>query len=211
MYHVTTTSGFGRIALLAGAAVLALSSAAIAQIETVTVTAEKRAEPLQDVPVSVSAISSQALLRSNITGISELQQLSPSITFSDSANTRGQGINIRGIGTQNFSDGVEPSVSTVVDGVVLGRQAMSVFDLVDIDRVEVLRGPQGTLFGKNSSAGVLSIITKAPTADPEFMMGASYGSLNQVKLKASANGAVTDDVDARVSGYFMRRDGTGTN
>ena len=211
MSHVITKSGFGRIALLAGAAVLALSSAATAQIETVTVTAEKRAEPLQDVPVSVSAISSQSLERSNINGVAELQQLSPSITFSDSANSRGQGLNVRGIGTQNFSDGVEPSVSTVIDGVVLGRQAMSIFDLVDIDQIEILRGPQGTLFGKNSSAGVLNIITKKPTSDPEFMFGASYGSLNEVKLKASANGAVADDLDARVSGYFIRRDGTGTN
>ena len=97
------------------------------------------------------------------------------------------------------------------DGVVLGRQAMSIFDLVDIDQIEILRGPQGTLFGKNSSAGVLNIITKKPTSDPEFMFGASYGSLNEVKLKASANGAVADDLDARVSGYFIRRDGTGTN
>jgi iron complex outermembrane receptor protein len=200
-----------RMVLLAGAAAAVISSPAAAQIETVTVTAEKRAEPLQDVPLSVSAIGSMALERSNINGIAELQQLSPSITFSDSANSRGQGLNIRGIGTQNFSDGVEPSVSTVVDGVVLGRQAMSIFDLVDIDQVEILRGPQGTLFGKNSSAGVLNIITKKPTADPEFMFGASYGSLNEVKLKGSANGAVTDDVSARLSGYFIRRDGTGTN
>ncbi|HEY4123921.1 MAG TPA: TonB-dependent receptor [Rhizomicrobium sp.] len=206
-----TKSGLARAALMAGAAIVGLSAQAQAQIETVTVTAEKRSEPLQDVPIAVTAISSQMLERSNINGVSELQQLSPSITFSDSANSRGQGLNIRGVGTQNFSDGVEPSVSTVVDGVVLGRQAMSVFDLVDIDHVEVLNGPQGTLFGKNSSAGVLNIVTKKPTADPEFMAGVSYGSLNEVKLKASANGAISDDVDARVSGYFTRRDGTGTN
>jgi iron complex outermembrane receptor protein len=211
MQHLTSASRHIRMILLAGAAAAVLASPVAAQIETVTVTAEKRAEPLQDVPLSVSAISSQSLERSNINGIAELQQLSPSITFSDSANSRGQGLNIRGIGTQNFSDGVEPSVSTVVDGVVLGRQAMSIFDLVDIDQVEILRGPQGTLFGKNSSAGVLNIITKKPTADPAFMLGASYGSLNEVKLKGSANGAVTDNVDARLSGYFIRRDGTGTN
>jgi iron complex outermembrane receptor protein len=202
-----------RLALMAGASWLVLSSLpAMAQIETVVVTAEKRAEPLQNVPVSVAVVGSQALQRTDINSVSELQVLVPSITFSDSANSRGQGLNVRGIGTQNFSDGVEPSVSTVVDGVVLGRQAMSIFDLVGIDRVEVLRGPQGMLFGKNSSAGVLNIVTRKPdTNGDEFFGSATYSTLNEVKLQGSANLAFSDDAAANLTGYYLNRDGTGKN
>ncbi len=198
--------------LLASIAISAYAIApASAKIETIIVTAEKRSQNLQTVPASVSVISNLQMKRSDINSISELQQLAPSITFSDGPNARGQGINIRGIGTQNFSDGVEPSVSTVVDGVVLGRQAMSVFDLMGIKRIEVLRGPQGTLFGKNASAGVVNIITKQPSNRNSLDAQLSYASLNEVKAQASANVALAHNLDALITGYSVTRDGTGTN
>src|SRR3546814_11832626 len=117
--------------------------------DEIVVTAQKREQNLQNVPVSVSVLSASALSDNRVSGLEQLSQVSPSIGFTNSANTRGQGLSIRGIGTLNFSDGVEPSVSTVIDGVVIGRSAASFFDFNDIERIEVLRGPPGTLFGKN--------------------------------------------------------------
>ncbi|KAK0359239.1 hypothetical protein LTR94_032103, partial [Friedmanniomyces endolithicus] len=145
----------------------------------IVVTAQKREQSLQKVPVSVAVLSSTVLADNRISGLEQLSQVSPSINFTNSANTRGQGLSIRGIGTLNFSDGVEPSVSTVVDGVVIGRSAASFFDFNDIERIEVLRGPQGTLFGKNSSAGALNVVTGKPDLDTSSLSAsASYGTFN---------------------------------
>ena len=201
-----------RVIFLTGVALAASGvMSAQAAIETVVVTAEKRPENIQAVPAAVSVISAQELGRNDISGVDELQQLAPSLTFTDSPNSRGDGFNIRGIGTQNFSDGVEPSVSTVVDGVVLGRQAMSVFDLMGIQRIEVLRGPQGTLFGKNASAGVINIVTKQPSDHNYADAQVSYGSLNEVKLAGDANVVLTHNLYALITGYSITRDGTGVN
>jgi iron complex outermembrane recepter protein len=175
----------------------------------IVVTAQKREQSLQDVPISVNVLTGDSLEANRISSVEELQQLSPSLSFTNSANSRGQGLSIRGIGTLNFSDGVEPSVSTVIDGVVIGRQAQSVFDLIDIERVEVLRGPQGTLFGKNASAGVISIVTQRPsTTEAEFAGSVSYAELNEVKIRGSASAPiVADKVAARMTGYYIKRDG----
>jgi iron complex outermembrane receptor protein len=178
----------------------------------IVVTAQKRTERLQDVPVSVAVVSASRLQQAHITSVEGLTELSPSLSFTDSANTRGQGLTIRGVGTLSFSDGVEPDVSTVIDGVVLGRQAMTVFDLIDVDQVEVLRGPQGTLFGKNSSAGVLSITTAAPSNTFGGQYSATYETLNEVKLQGSVTGPIVNDVlDGRLTGYYTHGDGWITN
>jgi len=205
---------------LAGASILSLCAAfapaaqaqdAVTALEEVVVTAQKRTERLQDVPLSVAVVSGSALERMHVSSPDELPMISPNVSFTASANTRGQGLSVRGVGTLNFSDGVEPSVSTVVDGVVLGRQAMSVFELIDIERVEILRGPQGTLFGKNSSAGVLNIVTEAPRSSFGGKLEASYASLNEVKLRGSVSGPLSDNVSARLTGYYTSRDGFVTN
>ena len=127
------------------------------RLQRIVVTSRKIEESLADAPVSVLAVSGDALSASNITEIDDLTLLAPGLTLADSANSRGRGPQIRGIGTTQFGDGVEASVATYVDGVVLGRQAMGINDLIDVERIEVLRGPQGTLFGKNASAGVVNI------------------------------------------------------
>ncbi len=175
----------------------------------IIVTAQKREQSLQDVPVSVNVLSGEALETNRISSIEELQVLTPSLSFTNSANSRGQGLSVRGIGTLNFSDGVEPSVSTVIDGVVIGRQAQSVFDLIDIERVEVLRGPQGTLFGKNASAGVISIVTQRPSLnDAELAGSVSYAELDEVKVRASASAPIiADTLAARLTGYYIKRNG----
>ncbi|HWW59407.1 MAG TPA: TonB-dependent receptor [Sphingopyxis sp.] len=181
--------------------------------DEIVVTAQKREQNLQKVPVSVSVLSSSVLADNRVSGLEQLAQVSPSIGFTNSANTRGQGLSIRGIGTLNFSDGVEPSVSTVIDGVVIGRSAASFFEFNDIERIEVLRGPQGTLFGKNSSAGALNVVTGKPDLNESSLEAtASYGTFDDVRLKATGS-LVLDQGRAalRISGFRSKADGIITN
>ncbi len=208
--------GRTRAGLLAGAGIASLafagSAGAQAATETavgeVVVTAQKRTESLQDVPLSIDVLGAERLQQARVSSVEELPLIAPSLSFTNSSNTRGQGLSVRGVGTINFSDGVEPSVSTVVDGVVLGRQAMSVFELIDIDRVEVLRGPQGTLFGKNASAGVLNIVTARPSNTFGGVASLSYATLDERKLRGSVTGPLIDGVLAgRLTGYVVKRDG----
>ncbi len=131
-------------------------------LEEIVVTAQKREQGYTDVPVAVSTVGADAIDSGKLDNFQDLVQLSPSITFAPSQDMRGSGVLIRGLGTTAFQVSVEPTVSTVVDGVVLGRTGSFLSSLTDIERVEVLRGPQGTLFGKNASAGVVNVVTKAP-------------------------------------------------
>ena len=170
---ITSIRGFGmkNILLCTAAATAQLTPvAAIAQettgkndIPEIVVTAQKRTERLQDVPVAVSAVTGDALQAANFVSLTDIRFLAPAVKFSDSNTTRGQGFQVRGIGTSTFAEGIEQSVGVVVDGVALGRPGMSVGDLVDVERVEVLRGPQGMLFGKNASAGLITVTTRNPT------------------------------------------------
>lgn len=174
----------------------------------VVVTAQKRSERLQDVPVSVAVVSNSRLEQQHITSLEDLTLVSPSVSFNDSNNSRGQGLSIRGVGTLSYSDGVEPSVSTVVDGVVLGRQTSTIFDLIDIDHVEILRGPQGTLFGKNSSAGVINIVTQRPSDSFGGAYSASYGELGETKLQGTVTGPiVAGKLDGRLTAYYDANNG----
>ena len=114
----------------------------------IIVTAQKREERLRDVPLAVSAVSGSTLQAQQITTATDLRLISPCLNFTPSANARGEGFAIRGVGTAIFSDTVEQSVGVVVDGVVVGRSGQATGDLLDLERVEILRGPQGMLFGK---------------------------------------------------------------
>lgn len=188
------------------------------RLQRIIVTSRKIEESLADAPVSVLAVSGDALSASNITEIDDLTLLAPGLTLADSANSRGRGPQIRGIGTTQFGDGVEASVATYVDGVVLGRQAMGINDLIDVERIEVLRGPQGTLFGKNASAGVINIVTKRPSLDKFGFDGSvsianqSEDDANEVKLAASVTGPLIADVlGVRLTAYDNDRDGHYTN
>lgn len=199
-------SGFAMLVTAGGA--LAQTTAEPARIEEVVVTAQKRSESLQDVPVSVAVISGARLEQQQISSVENLPLVSPSLAFNDANSSRGQGLSIRGVGTLSFSDGVEPSVSTVIDGVVLGRQAMSVFDLIDIDRVEVLRGPQGTLFGKNASAGVLSIVTQRPSNQFGGAYGVTLTDQGERKVRGTVTGPLVDGkLAGRLTAYYSGFDG----
>ncbi len=128
----------------------------------IIVTAQKREENLQKVPAAISVVSAAQLEQRGVVNLTSLQQLVPSLNFKDSATTLDSSVFLRGVGTINFSIAAEPSVGFVVDGVTYARSGEAFGDLYDIERVEVLRGPQGTLFGKNASAGVINVVTKRP-------------------------------------------------
>lgn len=173
----------------------------------IVVTAQKRVERLQDVPIAVSAVSGEQLETLNINDPRDLRYVAPSLNFSNSANVRGEGFTIRGVGTAVFADTVEQSVGTVIDGVPLARAGQAVADLIDIERVEVLRGPQGMLFGKNASAGVISITTKAPQFENSFEGRLSYATYDEIKVNAVGNLQLAGNAAIRVAYSQTKRDG----
>jgi iron complex outermembrane receptor protein len=175
----------------------------------IVVTAQRRSERLRDVPLAVSAYTGNALRDQQITTLTDLRQVNPSLNFTPSANARGEGFAIRGVGTAIFSDTVEQSVGVVLDGVVLGRSGQATSDLLDIDRVEVLRGPQGLLFGKNASAGVIAITTRRPQFDATTLdLFTSYGTLNEVRASAIGNAPLGSKAALRLAVGHQSADGT---
>lgn len=176
-------------------------------LEEIVVTAQKRTQAYVDVPVSVATFSGEILDLANTDNFQDLVQVAPSLTHTQSGGMRGDGILIRGVGTTAFQSGVEPTVSTVVDGVVLGRTGSFLSDLVDIERVEILRGPQGTLFGKNASAGVVNVITKRPTDETEGMIRVSATDDDQQTVEALISGGLSDNVRGRLSAFWKDFDG----
>ncbi|NND68381.1 MAG: TonB-dependent receptor plug domain-containing protein, partial [Halioglobus sp.] len=162
--HPSTRVLAGIIAAVTGATALPLA-AAPGPLEVLVVTAQKREENLQDVAVGVTLLSGKALANAHLRNAEELARLVPTLNVQASSSPATASFNIRGIGTQAFSTAVEPSVLTMLDGVTMGRSGMAFIDLVDIERVEVLRGPQGTLYGKNASGGVIHMITRDPTPE----------------------------------------------
>ena len=180
-------------------------------IETITVTSQKRIERLSEVPLAVSVLNSEQIGVSFSNRFEDLQQLVPSLSFKKGTTSRNSAITIRGIGTISFSIAAEPSVSTVVDGVVLGRSGQAFIDLYDLDRIEILRGPQGTLFGKNASAGVVNITTKRPSSETESMIELSMFQNNEYRIKAKVQGEIHDDVTASFVAFKSSYDGNLSN
>ena len=175
--------------------------------ETITVTAQKRVENLNEVPVAVSVLREDQINSAFAANIEGLQALVPSVSFRKGNTTRNSAITIRGVGTISFSVAAEPSVSTVVDGVVLGRSGQAFVDLYDLERIEVLRGPQGTLFGKNASAGVVNITTKRPSDEFEGTLEASLFQDNEYRLKTSVSGPLNDNVSGSLTLLKSQFDG----
>lgn len=173
----------------------------------IVVTAQKRSESLQSVPLAVSVISGEALADSNRPSLEGASQLVPSLNFQKSGSTLNQTIFLRGVGTATFSIAGEPSVSTVVDGVVYARSGEAFADTIDVAQIEVLRGPQGTLFGKNASAGVVNITTQMPKFEFGGSAEASYFDRNEVRLKGSVNLPLGQDTAVRVTGIYGNYDG----
>jgi len=191
---------FGRNSVSAFAVLMMLGSAsAFAQdgdgyLDEIIVTAQKKPETLQEVPVALSVLSGDAIENAHATNNFEsLQTLIPSVSIRKGSTNANSAITVRGIGTISFSDAAEPSVATVVDGVVLGRSGQAFGDLYDIERIEVLRGPQGTLFGKNASAGVVNIVTKGPnTEEWGGYVSASVFEDEEYQVKGRISGPISD-------------------
>ena len=177
----------------------------------IVVTATKRERTLQDVPVAVSVTTAQTIERAQIRDITDLSSVVPSLKVSQSQSQFATSYSVRGFGTSGNNIGLEPSVAVFVDGVYRSRAIAQISDLPDIQRVEVLRGPQSTLFGKNASAGVISIVTKKPAFDFGGSLEASYGNYNAFVAKGYLTGPITDTVAASLAGGYNRRDGYLTN
>ena len=194
--------------VLAQTAAPATAATAEESLEII-VTAQKRSERLQDVPLAVSVISGDALARQGALSLEGAQYLVPSLNFRKSGTTINQSLYIRGVGTATFSIAGEPSVSTVLDGVVLSRAGEAFSDLVDIERIEVLRGPQGTLFGKNSSAGVVNIVSKRPgdTMGGFAEGGIYFGAGTEYRVRGGIDLPLSDRVRSRVTGFYGNYDG----
>jgi iron complex outermembrane receptor protein len=180
-------------------------------IEEIIVTAQKVAENVQDVPIAITALTGDRLEQSGTTSLEGLTQLVPSVTFRKGTTSANSAIVMRGVGTITFSVAAEPSVSTVVDGVVLSRSGQAFMDLVDAERLEVLRGPQGTLFGKNASAGLVNIVSKGGTDSLEAEARADYYEGDEYRLRGSLSGPLAPDLSARVTGFYGSYDGNITN
>jgi iron complex outermembrane receptor protein len=184
------------------------SDAATDGVEII-VTAQKRSERLQDVPLAVSVVSGDRLAAQGALNLEGAQYLVPSLNFRKSGTTINQSLYLRGVGTATFSIAGEPSVSTVLDGVVLARAGEAFSDLVDIERIEVLRGPQGTLFGKNASAGVVNIVSKRPG---DRLGGYAEGSVffdngTEYRVRGAIDLPLGDNVRTRTTGFWGQYDG----
>ncbi|MES1203529.1 MAG: TonB-dependent receptor plug domain-containing protein [Pseudomonadota bacterium] len=180
-----------------------------AQSDDVVVTARRVAENLQDVPIPVSVIGGALLADSGTANVLKLKELVPTLQIF-SSNPRNTAINIRGLGTTFglTNDGVDIGVGLYVDGVFWPRAAQATLDFIDVERIEVLRGPQGTLYGKNTTSGAINITTKKPSFTPETSVELSYGDYGYINAKATTTGPlIGDKVAGRLSFSGSQRDG----
>jgi iron complex outermembrane receptor protein len=183
-----------------------------ASAPSVTVSATRRNASLQSVPVAVTVLDGDALNNANRTSIDTIVQEVPSVTFRQQGGNKDSTIFVRGIGTISTSPGVEPTVSTVIDGVVYARPGQATLDLLDIEHIEILRGPQGTLFGKNASSGVLNVIGRKSTQETAGFVDASWYEGNEKRVRAGVSGAIQPGVvSASVTGLYADYDGNINN
>lgn len=173
----------------------------------IVVTAQGRAQALADVPVAVSAVNAESLALSGANDIRQLNQLAPSLLVSSTGSEANGSARIRGIGTVGDNPGLESSVVTFIDGVYRSRSGIGLNELGEIERIEVLRGPQGTLGGRNSSAGLISIVSKRPEFEFGGTAEATYGNYDFIRLAGGLTGPITETIAARVDGVFVKRDG----
>jgi len=181
-------------------------------MDEIIVTATKREERLQDVPISLSAFDKDFIEDVGIKGLTELEDYTPSLSIKTGTGSRATAIRIRGIGSPGSNSGIDPSVGTFIDGVYQGRAGMSLVDLVDIDRVEVLRGPQGTLYGKNTAAGAINILTNKPSSEKEAELELTYANDDRKDIRGMLNIPLGDSGHAlRATGFLAKGDGLYTN
>jgi iron complex outermembrane receptor protein len=176
--------------------------------EAVVVTARRVEETVQEVPIPVSVVAGNLMADAGAFNVNRLKEMIPTVQFY-STNPRNSSINVRGLGAPFglTNDGIEPGVGLYIDGVFYSRPASATLDFLDVERVEVLRGPQGTLFGKNTTAGAINVTTKKPTFSRETDVELNYGNVGFVQGKASISGALADKIAGRLSFSGTTREG----
>ena len=175
--------------------------------DAIVVTAQGRSQLLSDVPVAISAVNAETLQNSGANDIRQLNQVAPSLLVSSTGSEANGSARIRGIGTVGDNPGLESSVPVFIDGVYRSRSGIGLNELGEIDRVEVQRGPQGTLGGRNSSAGLISIYSKRPRFEFGANGEATYGNYDFLRFTGSVTGPITDTIAARLDGVYVKRDG----
>lgn len=196
--------------LLAASAMTAISTASFAQdADEIIVTATKRATSVQDVPISVTVVNPAQLENQGIASIKDLASVASGFNIQSSqTETQGTSIRIRGVGTTGNNIGLESAVGVFIDGVYQSRPGVALGELTDVESLELLRGPQGTLFGRNTSAGALNIRTKKPDFDGfSGFADFTYGNFDLINVQAGANFTASEDLAFRVNGAYRERDG----
>lgn len=177
----------------------------------IIVTARKRSENLQDTPIAISAFSSEEMEVRNATDVTDLSGVAPNLSFESGSSFSGSSATptlfIRGIGQSDFVLTADPGVGVYVDGIYVARSVGSLFDLVDLERIEVLRGPQGTLFGRNTIGGAISLVSKAPTYEFSGKLDVTVGTDNLIETKGSLNIPLSETLATRISAVYRRQDG----
>ncbi|MCP1488239.1 iron complex outermembrane receptor protein [Pseudomonas fluorescens] len=175
-------------------------------LQTVTVESRRRSEDAQQVPTAMSVLGAQTLEEQRLYRLQDLQQAMPSVNVAF-MHARQSSLSIRGLGNNPASDGLEGSAGIYLDNVYLGRPGMAVFDLLDVEQIELLRGPQGTLFGKNTTAGVLNITTRRPSSTPQGSFASSVGEDGYSQNQASFSGPLNDTLSGRIAAYKTYENG----
>ena len=176
-------------------------------VDDIIVTAQKREQSLQDVPIVVTSLSAEALEDAGVKDIKDLQILTPGLTVTSTTSEASTTARIRGVGTVGDNPGLESSVGVVIDGVYRSRNGVGFGDIGELSRIEVLKGPQGTLFGKNTSAGVINIITEAPSFTPGYNAEFTAGNYGDLGVSGSITGPISDQVAMRLYAARRVRDG----
>ncbi|MCZ8131997.1 MAG: TonB-dependent receptor [Steroidobacteraceae bacterium] len=205
--HRPTLAAAVAAALAVGtsAPAVAAEPAADSLLQEVVVTAQKRTESAQDVPISIVALSGETLERLNTTDVLQVAARTPTLQYSQ-AGGEAQ-LYVRGVGSNLLAIGSDPSVAIHQDGVYLGRPNMGLTQFLDVERVEVLRGPQGTLYGRNATGGAVNIVSRMPTRENEGYFSAGTGSFDRVDLKAAWNAPLNDATSVRIAARSLRDDG----
>ena len=204
----TPTETAGAVPNSSAAAEAAVPAAGQADPGDIIITATRRSSPLSDVPIAVSAVTAQSLQNSGTTDLRGLNQLSSSLLVSSSSSEAVGGVaRIRGIGTVGDNPGLESSVATFIDGVYRNRSGVALTELGAVERIEVLRGPQGTLFGRNASAGLINVVTQSPSFDEGGTAEFSYGNYDYIRGVVGLTGPINDKIAYRLDGAYTKRDG----
>ncbi len=207
------SAGFAALAAPAYAQDQDDAAAATAQDESfsgqaeIVITAQGRRQILQDVPLAVQAVGAEQLQNSGATDIRQLNQLAPSLQVSSTGSEANGSARIRGIGTVGDNPGLESSVAVFIDGVYRSRSGIGLNELGEVERIEVLRGPQGTLFGRNASAGLIHVITRRPDFEFGGYGEITYGNYDYIRAAGAITGPLAESVAFRLDGVYARRDG----